>query len=130
MKQLFLFASLLFLLLNFPTFAQNTEFPSKSGNAFLRLCSAVEQDDPPQKETANVFACIGYVTGFINGVQYEQAFAETKNRKMPAPFCIPDGVENAQLVRVLMKYIRNNPESANQPTAWLLMDGLEKAYPC
>jgi hypothetical protein len=34
------------------------------------------------------------------------------------------------MVRVVLKYIRDNPVEANQPTAILMMKALKKAYPC
>jgi hypothetical protein len=40
------------------------------------------------------------------------------------------GVENAQLVKVVLKYIRDNPEDAHHSTRVLIIGALAKVYPC
>jgi hypothetical protein len=131
MKRLLLIA--LFALLAVPMFAQTQELPETSGNAFVRLCSAMDKALDKEKitEGAYVVACLEYIQGFTHGVDYEVAFVQGKTKRIvPAPFCLPDDVENGQGVRILLKYIRDNPEEANKPTAILIMKALGKAYPC
>ena len=55
---------------------------------------------------------------------------EAKPMALPKLFCRPENVELAQLVRIVLKYIRENPENANQETALLIMKALREAYPC
>jgi len=130
MKHLWLFA-LLFFLLRVPLSAQTQDYPDTSGNAFLRLCSGADKENKTDADYGHVLACTGYITGFVSGVDYERSFAHaTTNRSVPLPFCTPDNVENGQLIRVVLKFIRDNPADANKPTAWLIMDALGKAYPC
>jgi hypothetical protein len=111
--------------------AQTSEFPETSGNAFVRLCSAVEKDDNTQLESAHSIGCLGYVAGFVDGVNLQTSFAEHKtNQKVPKPFCRPESVEHGQLVSIVLKYIRNHPEDAHLPTGILIIPALGKAYPC
>jgi Rap1a immunity proteins len=132
MKILWLF-TLLFSLLAVPLSAQTREYPEDSGNAFLRVCSAFDKDTDkiPTTEAENVFRCLGYVGGFMSGVVYEQRFPETATgRKVPAAFCVPNGVEEVQTIRIVLKYIRDNPADAHLSTAGLIIAALRKAYPC
>jgi hypothetical protein len=99
----------------------------------LRLCSPGEKDYEhiTQTEIGNTLVCFGYVRGFTSGVEVEKVFAEAKtSRKVPAPFCLPNDVESGQTVRIVLKYIRNNPEEAHRPTDALILAALGKAYPC
>src|ERR1700722_7914467 len=124
MKHLWLFA-LLFSLLPVPVSAQTKESPRESGNAFVRLCSAIESNKLSEEEFGNLMDCVGYVSGFTEGVEYEAMYA-TARRKGVAPeaFCIPDDVEHGQLIRVVLKYIRDNPAEAHRPAAPLIMKAL------
>jgi hypothetical protein len=45
------------------------------------------------------------------------------------PFCEPH-VTNAQLLQILLKYIRDNPEKAHLRTAVLYLAAMEKAFQC
>jgi Rap1a immunity proteins len=76
-------------------------------------------------------ACMGYMRGFTSGVDFGVGFVKSATKeKALAPFCVPEEVGNAQLVRVVLKYIRDNPEVAHQRTAALIVKALGKAYPC
>jgi Rap1a immunity proteins len=64
-------------------------------------------------------------------VVIEKTFVNDKtNQLVPAPFCIPDGVEHGQEIRIVLKYIRDNPAHAHKATAFLIVAALGKAFPC
>lgn len=100
------------------------EFPQQTGNSFLRVCSAVETGPQSHTEIEHAAACVGYATGFIEGIEYLTVI------KSPKPFCVPAKVENGQAVRVVLKYVREHPETAHLPTAQLMVKALREAYPC
>jgi hypothetical protein len=85
----------------------------------------------PAEDTASV-ACLLYVGGVVRGAELGSAVTrvQAKQTTLPKLFCRPDDVENVQLVRIVLKYIRENPENANQETALLIMKALREAYPC
>jgi hypothetical protein len=131
MKHLQLIA--LFPLLAVPLAAQTREYPEDSENAFLRVCSVFDNntDRLPATEAESVFRCLGYVGGFASGVVHEQRFGETATgHKVPAAFCVQDGVEELQMIRIVLKYIRDNPADAHLSTPVLIIAALRKAYPC
>jgi len=78
-----------------------------------------------------LISCLGYIDGFTSGVGSEHSFAEDAlQRNVPAPFCFPDSVEMGQAIRIVLKYIRENPTDAHRSTSVLIMRALGKAYPC
>jgi Rap1a immunity proteins len=106
-----------------------------SGNAFLRDCSVMEKGDltelvePFQKMEA--MGCLSFVGGFVASVEHERTFVKSKTKQDTASaFCLPEDVESIQMVRSLLKYIRDTPAEAHQSTAVLIMKSLGKAYPC
>jgi Rap1a immunity proteins len=112
--------------------AQIKEYPYTSGNSFLRLCSSIEKEQRTDPETQLVIGCVLYLAGFVQGAEISNTATTIKIKPtvVPMPFCRPDGVENAQLVRVLLKYIRENPEDAHRDTMLLALWAFEKAFPC
>ena len=70
---------------------------SSSGNAFLRLCSAIDDDKATTGERADVIGCIGFVSGFMTGVEAEAGLVMSKmGKKTPEMFCRPDNVEHGR----------------------------------
>jgi hypothetical protein len=107
------------------------EYPSTSGNAFLRTCSVIERDAKTSVDLQKEVACIGFVEGLINGVYAEAAYLYRVNhREAPKPFCLPKEVENGQLVSVALIYIRNHPEEAHRSSAPLIVSAFEESFPC
>jgi hypothetical protein len=114
-----------------PLSAQTKEFPETSGNAFARLCSSIEKDTRTESEIGHMRSCVGYVRGFTDGIEFGSSYVEDKvNKQVPHLFCEPDGAENGQIIRIILKYIRDNPTEAHLPTSLLIVDALKKAFPC
>ena len=44
--------------------------------------------------------------------------------------CIPEGVQSAQAVAVISKFLNDHPERLHQPATWLLWDAFKAAFPC
>ena len=129
MKDLLLLA--LFSLLCLPSFAEIDETFETSGNSFVRQCSAIDKETQTAAEAVNAAQCIAYVMGLDFGLRYERSYAEAvTGRKLREKYCIPGDVENGQLVRVVLKYIRSHPEDAQKPAPVLIIEALQKAYPC
>jgi hypothetical protein len=134
MKNLWLVA-LLFFLLWVPVFAQNQETFLSSGSAFLRECSVVDKNDLTQLVEAvqkmEAMGCLSFVGGFVVGVEHERMFVKFKTKQdTPSAFCVPEDAESIQMVRIVLKYIRDNPAEAHKPTGVLIMKALRNAYRC
>lgn len=119
--------ALFFLLLCAFSGISFAEHLGKSGNEFLVECSAVGKDSGlTDSEMTKNMVCMSYVEGLVDGIRVELA-AHVKGRT--EPFCFTD-VTSMQLLRVTLKFIRENPEQANLHTAVLMLKAWEKAFPC
>jgi hypothetical protein len=44
--------------------------------------------------------------------------------------CMPRGLTTIQIVRLIKKYIADNPEKAHRPTRYIASVALARAFPC
>jgi hypothetical protein len=122
-----------FLALSVPAFSANHLYDS--GNDFLSECSALERANDSNLthlDMAKNVQCLSYVQGSIDGAFYENARIGMtgKAKAPPLPYCLPEDVSGIQLARVVLKYVRNNPEKAHMATVVLVFMALEDAFPC
>jgi hypothetical protein len=73
-----------------------------------------------QVEGMYLMGCYAYVHGFDEGVGLVST----------APYCAPQEVANGQMVRILMKFIRDNPAKAHLSTGLLFLEAMKGAFPC
>jgi hypothetical protein len=71
----------------------------------------------------------GVCAGFVQGIS-ETVYFYSDGLKKNEKFCKPDGVTNAQLVRIVLKYLKDNPKDLNQARMGLVWSALMDAYPC
>lgn len=113
--------------------AGNDENLSDSGNAFVRTCSAIEANAATLDHSQQIAIgeCVAYVMGLSEGIAMEGSYAEAKGGKAATPYCLADTyeVEHGQKVRILLKYIRNNPEKAHMVTAGIFINAMGDAFP-
>ena len=126
---------LLLFVLGTSLFAQTEESLETSGNAFLRICSVVDKENDMEHLSVDqkvaLMSCLNYVSGFTNGVDVEMQFVKNATKQSThAPFCVPESIKNTQMVRVVLKYIRDNPLAARRNTNSLIMFSLGELYPC
>lgn len=126
---------LLLFVLSSSLFAQTQDSLETSGNAFLRICSVADKEENTEHlsvdEKVALMSCLNFISGFTNGVEVEMLFVENAAKQSThAPFCVPASVENIQIVRVVLKYIRDNPAAARRKTNSLIMFSLGERYPC
>ncbi|MGH8390422.1 MAG: Rap1a/Tai family immunity protein [Pyrinomonadaceae bacterium] len=69
--------------------------------------------------------CGGFVQGVANTV-----FFYSDELKKNERFCIPGTVKNSQLVRVVVKYLKDNPKTLNEERMSLVWLSFMDAYPC
>jgi len=108
---------------------------SRSGRDFLEVCSSIDsegnrdsartQRDAPAWRDAT---CLGWVEGFTDGFTvHEELLSVPKKDRMA---CMPRGVSTIQTVRVIKKYLADNPEKAHRPTRYIASIALAEAFPC
>lgn len=101
----------------------------RNGSSYLQLCSATvkELDGGRLTEVEGIDAlhCSAYVSGFVDAVRV------TSKRKAADEVCLPEGgVQLSQVVRIFVKYLRDNPQTLHQEARTLLLTALLKAFPC
>jgi hypothetical protein len=105
---------------------------SRSGNAFLQECSVVDKpvNDLKSSELLREDVCLSYVVGLLDGVSLEISLSRSPDHSELFPFCVSEEVRNGELVRILLKYIRANPATADLRTAELFGSAMKEAFPC
>jgi hypothetical protein len=114
-----------------PAFAADERL-EESGNAFIRQCSVVEQErDLTTKDKAYQMVCAAYVSGYSEGAGFAVDHARSNGDSKAPPLYCPNGeVEAGQLVKVVLKHIREHPETAHSRTYVLVGRALQEAFPC
>ncbi len=94
-----------------------------SGTLLLESCKAAEatQDAIAKGGSAapGTEYDIGYCVGLVQGVAY-----------VSSSYCSPEEVTISQDVRIVVKYLEENPEKLHLHAARLAEDALTKAFPC
>src|SRR5712691_271293 len=120
---------------------------SRSGRDFLEVCSSVDsgggKDSEGNRDSARVYrdaptwrdapawrdaTCLGWVAGFADGLMVHDELLSVLRKDRMA--CLPHGVTTIQTVRVIKKYLADNPEKAHRPTRYIASIALAGAFPC
>lgn len=124
------------LLLSLLVIAAPYCFSQKTGNDLLKQCShaiAAMDDEQQLQGTQNldVAFCFGYISGVRDGAMSYQVFDRSKRQDTFERFCLPkEGIENGQMVRIVVKYLKDNPAKLHERAEWLILDALSNAFPC
>jgi hypothetical protein len=99
-----------------------------TGGELLPQCKDVVLDKTT-KDSYKVTALAGFCVGFINGVWstsevYRAVF------KGPRLFCLPTGIDDIQLVKVVVKYLGNHSEQLHYEASSQVLAALKDAFPC
>ncbi len=87
-----------------------------TGNDLLRFCNSHEAFE------TNI--CTGYIEGLRDGLMFA-----TVSLKSKPFFAVPDKVSSDQLRDVVVKYLRDNPETRHKPAGMLTIFALKEAFP-
>lgn len=113
---------------------------SRSGREFSEVCSGVGSegagsgggaDGEGNRDAARVArdaTCLGWVAGFAEGFLVHDELLGTPKRDRLA--CVPNGESAMQIVRVMKRYLANNPEKAHRATRYIASLALAGAFPC
>src|ERR1700688_2003005 len=102
---------------------------SRSGPDFLEICSGVDSDqkgDPVRIQ--NDATCLGWVEGFRDGFAVHDELLGVPRRDRIV--CIPSVVTSVQIVRVIKKYLSDNPDKAHRATRLVASVALASAFGC
>jgi len=108
---------------------------SRSGRNFLEVCSNIDSkqgiDSEGNRDPARIqrdATCLGWVEGFADGfLVHEELLNVPKKDRMA---CVPPGAATIQTVRVIKRYLADNPQKAHRPTRYIASIALAGAFPC
>ena len=102
---------------------------SRSGSAFSEVCSSIDGERKAELDRIhNDATCLGWVEGFREGfVVHDELLGVPEKDRMVCP---PRGATTVQIVRVIKKYIADNPEKAHRSTRFIASVALARAFPC
>jgi Rap1a immunity proteins len=102
---------------------------SRSGQDFLQACSSVgSEGNGDAARIQRDATCLGWVEGFADGLTVHDELLSVPRRDRMA--CVPQGVTTIQTVRVIQKYLADNPGKAHRPTRYIASIALAGAFPC
>lgn len=113
-----------------------TSAQAQTGDSLLKSCTQALQFIETNAQTGELYEvgqCIGYINGVAHGIDAallstSKSFEDYKARRF---YCGPEqGVSSSQLVRVVHKYLSDNPEYLHQQGNVLVAGALIKAFPC
>ena len=102
---------------------------SRSGRDFLEVCSSIDSEG--NRDPARIgrdATCLGWMEGFEDGFKVHEELLSVPRRDRMA--CVPRGVSTIQTVRVIKKYLADNPGKAHRPTRYIASIALAGAFPC
>ena len=95
----------------------------------IRLLDGDSQITPDQSRTA--FHCAGYIAGLADGYGLAEDMEKFRVGSSHPLFCLPkEGLLGSQGVRVVVKWLREHPETLHQERKVLVMRAFEGAFPC
>jgi len=113
----------------------------RSGREFMEVCSGVVGeggvgsqggiDSQGNKDASRIqrdATCLGWVAGFADGFLVHEELLNVPRRDRMA--CAPQGVTAIQTLRVIKKYLADNPGKAHRPTRYIASIALAGAFPC
>ncbi len=90
-----------------------------TGNKLSEYCKTV--DDGRKQDFQATAYCGGNITGVVDGMKY----FEFGNR-----FCISPEVTRGQIMKVVIKYLKNNPQRLHEDYTELIYSAVTEAFPC
>jgi len=102
---------------------------SRSGRDFLEVCSSIDSEG--NRDAARIqrdATCLGWVEGFADGFLVHDELLGVPRRDRLA--CVPHGVSTIRIVRVIKKYLADNPSKAHRATRYIASLALAGAFPC
>lgn len=81
-------------------------------------------------EMLGVRECLGYISGMRDMLTAWRAESKVMKQPDSAPMCVPYESTTGELVRVVVKYMNDNPTSLHEPRAGPVLHAFIHAYPC
>jgi hypothetical protein len=102
------------------------------GNDLLAKCHYWFVEDKSQPTTNMEFIDMGTCAGYLSGVTDVESMWEAVEGKTSkaSHYCIPDGVTNGQKLKILKKWLDDNPNKLHERADFIIHRALLQAFPC
>jgi hypothetical protein len=100
-----------------------------NGIDLLRSCQyavgLAEDKELKTEEMVQATYCTGYVSGILDGLGL-MGWKGGATR-----VCVPkDGISNEQAIRIIVKYLKDNPKSLSETGRMVVVISIAEAFPC
>ncbi|WP_150634778.1 Rap1a/Tai family immunity protein [Pseudomonas fluorescens] len=104
---------------------------AENGTRLLEQCQdGIRALDNENMTSDGLFAS-GFCFGLIEGVRFTMENYQFTNIPNEYKACFPKGhISNAQGARIVVKYLKDNPETLHEDAAILTTLALHNAFPC
>jgi hypothetical protein len=115
---------------------QRTSSWKGDGNSLLQFCSAyiqaADNGTIPSGGAIGATFCVGFLTGIQD---YDEMLSQLETDRnggkgLIQHACVPENATTDEVVRVVVKWLRDNPDELHYPASVLAIGALRKAYPC
>lgn len=106
------------------------------GNKLLAYCAVTEKFNPTSDAAGNIkvdtahmsaygslMACSNYIEGVLDEEGHHYPY---KTKICPRG----DGIDSSQARRIVLKYLRSNPDKLDFPASVLVVNAIRGAFPC
>ena len=104
------------------------------GSSLLTKCSlAVRVFDGEKLSSVDATEgtfCVDYISGIHDTDFMVQMLEEHEKITLMKHACPPSNASTAQAVRIVVKYLHDNPERLHMPASVLVTDAIRSAFPC
>ena len=117
MKRLITISLFIFPFLLFSSNSIGSENYIANGNGLLNYwCSSTKSHRDA--------VCLGFIAGVIHAINSNSQFQKTSNK-----YCGPN-VPIIQSKAIVVKYLNDHPEKLHLDSYFLILDAIQKAFPC
>jgi hypothetical protein len=103
------------------------------GGSLLRKCSlAVRIFDGEKLSSTDAVEggfCVGYISG-SHDTDYMMQMLEEHEKITLMKHACPSNASTEQVVRIVVKYLHDNPERLQMPASVLVTDAVRSSFPC
>jgi hypothetical protein len=103
------------------------------GNALLQQCkdALTVVDGGAGKSAFGGGVCLGKIEGALDGIEMARGYYSASSGKALPPFiCPPESVTREQQLRIVVKYLKENPEKLHEPEVTSIALAMAFAFPC
>lgn len=110
-------------------FSTQLSSAAETGNDLLRGCTAMVRGADGAELSGEDAALSLFWTGYISG--FTDSYSITQMGQKPTMYCYPpQGIENGQVARIVVKFLKENPKELHQSARLCLLLALKSAFPC